>query len=404
MQRRTLLAAPPALGLAAPATIRAQGTGRTTIEFWYGLSGALGERVAEQVKRFNDSQQRFTVNASFKGSYIDTMTGAIAAWRAGNPPQSPRSSRSARHHDGGRPGDPPSPSVAGRIGRGARPEALPGGVRGYYSDTQGRLISMPHNSSSRVHVAEPGRLPEGRPLDRGAAADLAAGPRCGGADQGGERHPGGHHHHLADLDHAGADGLHPRHPLRHPRERVRGDECRAPARRLLLPEAHRFPAAAAEGRAVPLRRRDNAADPLFPAGKAAISFNSSGLRARVEREAKFKWVSVPLPYHDDVIQQPKNGVIGGASLWVLSARNRPAEEYRGVAEFFRFISDVDQDLWWHKVTGYVPLTTAAYEKGRAEGYYTQNPGADAAIRQLRAPSRRRTARASASAASSRSAT
>jgi sn-glycerol 3-phosphate transport system substrate-binding protein len=128
--------------------------------------------------------------------------------------------------------------------------------------------------------------------------------------------------------------------------------------------------------------RDAAGGNLFPAGEAAISFNSSAGRAQVEREAKFKWASVPLPFHDDVIAAPKNGVLGGASLWTFSARNRPAEEYRAVAEFYRFISDVDQDLWWHKVTGYVPITSAAYDKARGENYYAQNPGADAAIIQL----------------------
>jgi sn-glycerol 3-phosphate transport system substrate-binding protein len=128
--------------------------------------------------------------------------------------------------------------------------------------------------------------------------------------------------------------------------------------------------------------RDNAADALFPSGEVAISFNSAGNRARVEREARFRWIAAPLPYHADVTQSPKNGVIGGASLWALSSRTRPAAEYRGVAEFFRFISDVDQDLWWHKSTGYVPITLAAYEKAKAEGYYTQNPGADAAVIQL----------------------
>ena len=46
-----------------------------------------------------------------------------------------------------------------------------------------------------------------------------------------------------------------------------------------------------------------------------------------------------------------------------------------VAEFFRFISEPEQDLWWHKSTGYVPITLAGYEKAKAEGYYAQNPGA-----------------------------
>ena len=128
--------------------------------------------------------------------------------------------------------------------------------------------------------------------------------------------------------------------------------------------------------------RDGAGGAAFPAGQAAISFNSSAARAQIERDARFRWASVVLPYHDDVIAAPRNGVIGGASLWVFTARNRTAEEYRGVAEFFRFISDVEQDKWWHQVTGYVPLTLAAYEASRAEGYYERNPGADAAIIQL----------------------
>ena len=84
MQRRSLLAGAAALGLAAPSVGRAQA--RTEIQFWHAMPGVLGEIVAEQVKRFNDSQGSVTVIPSFKGSYTDAMTGAIAAWRAGNPP------------------------------------------------------------------------------------------------------------------------------------------------------------------------------------------------------------------------------------------------------------------------------------------------------------------------------
>jgi sn-glycerol 3-phosphate transport system substrate-binding protein len=128
--------------------------------------------------------------------------------------------------------------------------------------------------------------------------------------------------------------------------------------------------------------RDNAAGNLFPSGECAIGFGSSAGRAQIERDAKFKWASLPLPYHDDLIQTPRNGVIGGASLWTLTARNRTPQEYAAVAAFYAFISRPEEDAWWHQVTGYVPLTTAAYEKSRAEGFYQRNPGADAAIIQL----------------------
>jgi sn-glycerol 3-phosphate transport system substrate-binding protein len=383
MQRRTLLAGTAALGLAAPATLRAQGTGRTTIEFWYGLSGALGERVAEQVKRFNESQQRFTVNASFKGSYIDTMTGAIAAWRAGNPPHIAQVFEvgTATMMAAG-PAIRPVHQLLAESGVELDPKRYLAGVRGYYSDTQERLISMPHNSSSAIMwlnldaFEKAGlsttELPRTWREVRAAAEKIKAANAAPAAitstwptwimfEQMAAIH---------DIPFAtranGFEGMNAELQLASPFFQKHTDFL------LQLQKDGLFRYGG----------RDNAADPLFPAGEAAISFNSSGNRARVVREAKFKWISVPLPYHDDVIQQPKNGVIGGASLWVLSARSRSAEEYRGVAEFFRFISDVDQDLWWHKNTGYVPLTTAAYEKGRAEGYYAENPGADAAIQQL----------------------
>ena len=96
MQRRHILLGTSGL-LAAPfiaPSARAQG--RTEIQFWYGLGGALGERVAEQVTRFNESQPRFRVNANFRGSYVEVMTGAIAAWRAGTPLSPCRSSWPAR--------------------------------------------------------------------------------------------------------------------------------------------------------------------------------------------------------------------------------------------------------------------------------------------------------------------
>ncbi|HRY25342.1 MAG TPA: sn-glycerol-3-phosphate ABC transporter substrate-binding protein, partial [Geminicoccaceae bacterium] len=38
--------------------------------------------------------------------------------------------------------------------------------------------------------------------------------------------------------------------------------------------------------------------------------------------------------------------------------------------------------WWHQETGYLPITTAAYELSKEQGFYEQNPGADVAIRQI----------------------
>ncbi|MCZ8142056.1 MAG: extracellular solute-binding protein [Acetobacteraceae bacterium] len=383
MNRRDILLGSGGL-LAAPfiaPSVRAQG--RTEIQFWYGLGGALGERVAEQVTRFNESQSRFRVNANFRGSYVEVMTGAIAAWRAGTPPHIAQVFEvgTATMMAAG-PAIRPTHELLGEVGITLDPKRYLAGVRGYYSDTQGRLVSMPHNSSSAVmwinlEAFEKAGLsttdlPKTWAQIRAAAQRIkatnaaeipisTAWPTWVMFEQMSSMHDVG----LASKAN-GFEGLDAEMNL--------GAPIFTKHTNMLL-EMQR------EGLFV-YGGRDADGFASFPAGKAAMSFNSSAGRAQVQREAKFRWASVMLPYHDDVLQSPRNGVIGGASLWTLTARNRTAEEYRGVAEFYRFISDVEQDKWWHHVTGYVPLTLAAYEASRAEGFYTQNPGTDAAIIQL----------------------
>ncbi|MCA3301662.1 MAG: sn-glycerol-3-phosphate ABC transporter substrate-binding protein UgpB [Roseomonas sp.] len=383
MQRRHILLGTSGL-LAAPfiaPSVRAQG--RTEIQFWYGLGGALGERVAEQVTRFNESQSRFRVNANFRGSYVEVMTGAIAAWRAGTPPHIAQVFEvgTATMMAAG-PAIRPTHELLGEAGIDLDPKRYLAGVRGYYSDTQGRLVSMPHNSSSAVlwinlEAFEKAGLsttdlPKTWAEIRAAAQKIkatnaaeipisTAWPTWVMFEQMSSIHDVG----LATKAN-GFEGLDATMNL--------GAPIFAKHTNMLL-EMQR------EGTFV-YGGRDADGFASFPAGKAAMSFNSSAGRAQVQRDAKFRWASVVLPYHADVLQSPRNGVIGGASLWTLTARNRTAEEYRGVAEFYRFISEVEQDKWWHHVTGYVPLTLAAYEASRAEGFYTQNPGADAAIIQL----------------------
>ena len=50
------------------------------------MGGALGEWVNDLAKDFNASQKDYKVTPTFKGSYDESMTAAIAAYRAGNAP------------------------------------------------------------------------------------------------------------------------------------------------------------------------------------------------------------------------------------------------------------------------------------------------------------------------------
>ncbi len=379
MHRRSLLAgAAFALAIgAAPAGAQQ----RTEVTFWYGLGGALGERVQEQVERFNRSQDRFRVNATFRGSYVEVMTGAIAAWRAGNPPHIAQVFEvgTATMMAAG-PAIKPVHELFREAGIDIDPKRYLAGVRGYYSDTQGRLVSMPHNSSSALMWVNLDAFEKAGITDiprtwrevRAAAEKLKAAnatpcvmtttwPTWVLFEQQSAIHDVG----LATRAN-GFEGMDAELQLTHPffQKHIQ-----------FIADLHRDGLFRYGG-------RDNAAGNLFPSGECAIGFGSSAARAQIARDAKFRWASVPLPYHDDLIQSPRNGVIGGASLWVLTARNRTPAEYAAVAAFFEFISRPEEDAWWHQVTGYVPLTRAAYEKSKAEGFYERNPGADAAIIQL----------------------
>jgi sn-glycerol 3-phosphate transport system substrate-binding protein len=64
----------------------APATAATQIDFWHAFTGRLGELLDEQVAKFNDSQSEYTVVATNKGNYSETLNAGIAAFRAGEQP------------------------------------------------------------------------------------------------------------------------------------------------------------------------------------------------------------------------------------------------------------------------------------------------------------------------------
>ena len=92
----------------------------------------------------------------------------------------------------------------------------------------------------------------------------------------------------------------------------------------------------------------------------------------------FAWDAAPLPIEKGT--KPQNSIIGGASLWVLNGHTK--EEYKGVATFLKFLSSNQMQEYWHKETGYFPITIDAYEDLTAKGYYKENPLQEVGISQL----------------------
>jgi sn-glycerol 3-phosphate transport system substrate-binding protein len=63
---------------------------------------------------------------------------------------------------------------------------------------------------------------------------------------------------------------------------------------------------------------------------------------------------------------------------------KKADEYKGVARFFTYLSGTPVQQAWHEATGYLPITQAAYEATKASGFYEKNPGTEVAILQMTA--------------------
>jgi sn-glycerol 3-phosphate transport system substrate-binding protein len=126
--------------------------------------------------------------------------------------------------------------------------------------------------------------------------------------------------------------------------------------------------------------RTNTGEGRFTSGECPIFLTSSAFFGNVRANAKFEWANTVMPYYPDVPGAPQNSIIGGASLWVMGGKS--ANEYRGVARFFTFLSDVDRQVKLHTESGYLPITRAAYEKVKASGFYRQNPFLETPLIQL----------------------
>ena len=119
---------------------------------------------------------------------------------------------------------------------------------------------------------------------------------------------------------------------------------------------------------------------MFTNGECGMWMNSSAYYGSIKSQAEFEFGQSMLPLDTSVADKAQNSVIGGATLWVL--RGHEQEDYAGVAKFMTYLSSPEVQAWWHQETGYVPITTPAYELSQKQGFYDSNPGTDTAIKQL----------------------
>ena len=376
LRKRVVAAIAAAVAIAAAPTANAQ----TEIQWWHAMSGPLGQWVNDLAKQFNESQKEYRVVPTYKGTYDESMTAAIAAFRAGNAPHilqvfevgtaTMMASKGAIR---------PVAEVMREGGAKFDPSVYISAVSGYYTAPNGQILSFPFNSSTTVFYynkdafkaagIDPNKAPATWPEVALAAAKLkAAGHKCPFTTSWISwtqlESFSAWHNTLFATQNNGFGGTGARLAFNSPLH-VRHFENLANMSK--------------QGLFV-YKGRANAADVSFPSGECAMMTGSSGLYSRVSKEAKFAYGIAPLPYYPDVAGAPQNTVIGGASLWVMAGK-KPAE-YKGVAAFFRFLSDPEVQSASHKRTGYLPITMAAFQLTEKSGFYKENPGTDVAVTQM----------------------
>ena len=362
-------------------TVAGQAYAQTEIQWWHAMGCKLGEKVEAIAAGFNERQKEYKVVPVYKGNYTETMTGAIAAFRAKKHPHivqvfevgtgTMMAAEGAVY---------PVYKLMQDAGAKFDPKDYLPAVTGYYTDTAGNMLSMPFNSSTPVlyynktAFAKAGLDPNTPPKTWPEVGEFskklqAAGIACGFTTGWQswvqlENFSAWHNLPIGTMEN-GFGGL--------------GTEL------TLNSDAHvRHIAQLAEWQKSKIfdyggRRSDSA--PKFYNQECAMYMNSSAAQAGVQANAKdFEFGVGMLPYWPDVAGAPQNSIIGGATLWVLSG-HKPAE-YKGVAAFFNYLASAEVQAKWHQETGYLPITLAAYELTKSQGFYAKNPGTDVSIKQM----------------------
>ncbi len=367
-----------AMALAAMAALPAQA--QTEIQWWHSMTAVNGEVVNDLAKNFNATQNVYKIVPTFKGTYTEAFTAAVAAFRAGNAPHI------LQVFEVGTATMMASKGVTVPVGKimqdsGEKfdPKAYVSAVAGYYTAPNGQMLSFPFNSSTTVFYInkdafkaagiDTAKAPATWPEVALAAAKLkASGHKCplSIAWQGWtqlESFSSWHNVEFATKGN-GMQGLDARMKVNSP---------------LHVRHIENLANMAKQGLFV-YKGRSNVPEASFISGECAMMTTSTGFYGNVAKNAKFDFGLAPLPYYPDVPGAPQNTVIGGASLWVMAGKK--ADEYKGIAQFFNYLSKPDVQAATHQRTGYLPITTAAFELTEKSGFYQKNPGTDVGVTQM----------------------
>ena len=342
------------------------------IRVWHAMTGASGAELESLVQRFNAAQQDYRVVLAFKGSFDETLAAMLATRRKGSRIAPPHV---VQVHETG------TTEMLSQRGL-AMPlwqilqdadEKLDGylpPVEAPFADADGHLLALPISAATPVLYFNPdalrraGLAPEPpKTWDEMPVVLHAlhrAGYMCG--------------YTTAFPSWVLLENMSAWHDQRFATQRngMGGADARLAFNSRLMVRWISTLSTWRQSDYFSYSGRGNEAEARFAAGECALLTSSSASYAALRSRARFEVGVAQLPYYDDFDDAPQNTLAGTAGLWVLAGK--PPIEYFGVARFFAFLSRPGVQAAWTQKTGEIPLTYAAYELTRKQGFYAANPG------------------------------
>ena len=353
---------------------------QTEIQWWHAMTGANNEVVETLSKEFNESQGEYKVVPVFKGTYPETLNAGIAAFRARQAPHIIQVFDVGTGVMMGAEGAvKPVAEIISMGGKTFDPKEYLPGIVAYYSKPDGTMLSFPYNSSSPIlyynkdAFAKAGLDPENPPKTWPEVFDAARKIKESGAAPCGFT--------STWLTWIGLENFAAWNNLQYATHENGLGQTDVELTFNTEPFAKHFQNIADLAKEGVFRYggRTSEAKQLFLSQECAIMTESSGGLGDAIKSG-INYGLGQLPYYPDLEGAPQNTIPGGASLWVFGGKSD--EEYKGVAAFFNFLSQTEIQSRLHQVSGYLPVTIAAYEATKSSGFYEQNPGRDIPISQM----------------------
>jgi sn-glycerol 3-phosphate transport system substrate-binding protein len=352
----------------------------TEISWWHAMPGANGEVVQELTKEFNESQSEFKVVPVFKGTYPEALNAGIAAFRAKQAPDILQVFDAGTGVMMGAEGaiKPVAEILSMGDSKFDKSLYLPG-IVSYYSKPDGTMLSFPYNSSSPIlyynkDIFKKAGLDENNPPKTWPEVwEAAKKIKTSGAANCGYT--------SAWLTWIHTENYAAWNDITWGTNEngIGGVDVELKINSPLFVKHFQELADLAKDGTFRYGGRTSESKQLFTSGECGIYNDSSGGLGDIIKSG-MNYGTGPLPYEPEAKNAPQNTIPGGASLWVFAGKSD--EQYKGVAAFFNFLSKTEIQSRLHQVSGYLPVTLAAYEDTKKSGFYEKNPAREIPIKQM----------------------